>query len=52
MVGEVWRNKADTEEQNFQMQDQEGPQEKPPPNQNTILSHREVAPFRKHQENL
>jgi hypothetical protein len=29
MVGEGWRNKVDPEEQNFQMQDQEGPQEKP-----------------------
>jgi hypothetical protein len=31
MMGEGWRNKADTEEENFQMQDQEGPQEKPIP---------------------
>jgi hypothetical protein len=29
MVGEGWRNKADTEEQNFRIQDQEGPQKKP-----------------------
>jgi hypothetical protein len=29
MVGEGWRNKADTEEQNFLMQDQAGPHEKP-----------------------
>jgi hypothetical protein len=29
MVGKGWRNKADTEEQNFLMQDQAGPQEKP-----------------------
>jgi hypothetical protein len=31
MVGEGWRNKADAEEQNFQMQAQEVPQEKPIP---------------------
>jgi len=29
MMGEGLRNKVDTEEQNFLMQDQEGPQEKP-----------------------
>jgi hypothetical protein len=29
MEGKGWRNKADSEEQNFQLQNQEGLQEKP-----------------------
>jgi hypothetical protein len=52
MEGKGWRNKADPEEQNFQLQDQEGPRKNPLPNQNTMSGHREVAPFCKHQENL
>jgi hypothetical protein len=31
MEGEGWRDKADQEERSFQLQEQEGPQEKPIP---------------------